>query len=178
MTYARSLDQLLLLFVFFAAAQDLAARRIPNRLVGAGLVVALLVHGLAGPPWAIVASGLAGAATGLALFLPLYLARGMAAGDVKLMAMVGAFAGPRAAGEIVLATCCIGGLIALAMLAVRGELRLALRNVAALLRPLLWRLAGAPLVPVPAAGPASVGGMPYGVAIALGTALVLFWRAA
>ena len=178
MIYARSLDQLLLLFVFFAAAQDLAARRIPNRLVGAGLASALLLHGLAGPPWAVLASGMAGAATGLALFMPLYLVRGMAAGDVKLLAMVGAFCGPRAAGEIALATCCIGGLMALAMLAVRGELRQAMRNVAALLRPLLWRLAGVPLASVVVAAPPSVGGMPYGVAIALGTALVLFWRSA
>jgi prepilin peptidase CpaA len=40
-------------------------------------------------------------------------------------------------------------------------------------KPLLWRMLGVPLLPVPLAPSASVGGIPYGVAIALGTLAVV-----
>ncbi len=59
--------------------------------LGAGLVV-----------WAL------GWLTGLLLFLPFYMLRGMAAGDVKLMAAVGAWLGSGMALRIALATFVLG----------------------------------------------------------------------
>lgn len=155
---------LLLLFVALAAATDLARRKIPNLLVliGLGAALAISLPRGAGLVW------LAGALTGFLLFLPLYLVRGMAAGDVKLMAMVGAFAGPALALQIAFATCLIGGAMALGIVLYRGRLGDAIANVCGLLGPWLPELAA------PAPGP-SVGGMPYGVAIALGTLLLVLW---
>ena len=165
------IDLTLLALVTAAAILDLRCRRIPNRLLLLALAVALPLQGANGG----LLAGLAGAACGLLLFLPLYLLRGMAAGDVKLLAAVGAFAGPAATCRIAVLAWCVGGLLGLAMVAARGQLRAVLANLRALLAPLLWRLAG--LAPPPAAPPApSVGGMPYGLAIALATIGLLWAR--
>ena len=166
------LDLALLALVGVAAATDLASRRIPNRLLLAGAALAFALRLGAPDPAAAVLWGVAGAATGLLLFLPLYCLRGMAAGDVKLLAAVGAFASPLAVAHIALATVCAGGLMALAVVIARGRLRALLVNVGCLLRPWLMRLAGMPAQAEPMPAP-SVGNIPYGVAIALGTALVV-----
>ena len=169
------LSAVLLCCVALAAASDLAWRRIPNRLVLAGLALALPLQLLAHPdqPWWGAALWLGGAATGLALFLPLYLMRGMAAGDVKLLAMVGGFAGPALTWRISLATCLAGGVMALLILLYRGRCRSAVANLRTLLSGVAFWLAGAALTPAPLPPGASVGGMPYGVAIAAATLAVL-----
>ena len=164
-------DLLLLVFVTAAAVSDLICRKIPNRLVLAGLLAAFCLHGvLAAPAWPW--NSLGGMATGFFLFLPLYLLRGMAAGDVKLIAMVGAFAGPWPALLICFATFVLGGLMALLIVTWQGSWRACPRNLRQLLWPLMARTAVLPLAPSPPASQASVGNMPYGLAIALGTLLV------
>jgi prepilin peptidase CpaA len=169
------LDGFLIVLVLAASLTDLAVRKIPNRLVLCGVFSAAVLHLASGHPFNLVSTGLAGAALGLCVFLPLYFLRGMAAGDVKLMAMVGAFTGPMLAFEIALATCCAGGVMALVMVAVNGRWRDLASNLRALLRPLYMRLAGMPYAkePLPRA---SVGGMPYGPAIATATFLMLWIR--
>jgi len=169
-----SLHLALLALVGVAAATDLARRRIPNRLLLAGLLAAAILH-LAGADRAALLWGVAGAATGLLLFLPLYCLRGMAAGDVKLLATVGAFSTPLEVAHIALATVLVGGLMALAVVIARGRLRALLANLGCLLRPWLMRLAGMPALAEPMPGP-SVGNIPYGVAIAIGTALFVGQR--
>ena len=49
------------------------------------------------------------------------------------------------------------------------------RNLWRLVQPWLGRLVGLPLAPLPRETIASVGGMPYGVAIALATVAVVAW---
>jgi prepilin peptidase CpaA len=170
-----AIELILICLVAQAAITDLAVRKIPNVLVLSGLLLALLLHLLGGPRWAPVSHWLAGSLAGFFLFLPLYLARGMAAGDVKLMAMVGAFTGPLAAVKIAVAASLAGGVIALLMLLWSGRWRDGWRNLAVICKPLLWRLAGVPLQPVPLPAGASAGGMPYGLAIALGTIGFVAW---
>lgn len=164
-------DLLLLVFVTAAAISDLMRRKIPNRLVLAGMLAALALHGAVGAPsWLPDCAG--GMATGFFLFLPLYLLRGMAAGDVKLIAMVGAFAGAWPTVQICFATFVLGGLMAVLIVSWQGSWRACLRNLRQLLWPLMARTAGLPLAPAPLDAHASVGNMPYGLAIALGTLLV------
>lgn len=169
------LDLVLIALVVAAAVQDLAVRRISNRLVAFGLALALAMQLLWDAPLAGFLKALAGAGVGLLIFLPLYCLRGMAAGDVKLMAMAGAFSAPLQAVEIGLATVCIGGVMALLLVIVRGRVRDTLANLRSLLRPLVMRMIGVPLAPEPLAV-ASVGNIPYGVAIAFGTMLILWYR--
>ena len=162
-------------WVLVAASTDLVARRIPNWLVGSGLVVSLAVqawlHGAAagGAAW------LFGAAAGFGALFPFYLLRGMAAGDVKLMAMVGAWLGASAVCYIVLATFVLGGVGSLTLAATRGRLPRLLANVRAMAQTTFARtlLRGVPAQQV-AALQTSAGSIPYGVAIAAGTLGVLY----
>ncbi len=56
-----------------------------------------------------------GAVTGLLIFMPLYLLKGMVAGDIKLMAVIGLYAGPHLTLDIALLTALIGGLWVIAL---------------------------------------------------------------
>jgi prepilin peptidase CpaA len=158
--------------VTLATATDLAWRRIPNVLIlaGLGLAATLQLSAASGFPWAM----LQGLSTGFLMFLPLYMLRGMAAGDVKLMAAVGAFSGPTLAFHICCLTWLIGGVMALVTALWMGRLRTALNNTVFMVTPALLRVPGMPLQHL--AQGASVGGLPYGVAIALATAGLVMSR--
>jgi len=171
MVVAPYLDTLLLLLAATAAVNDLASRRIPNLLLLCGLVAALVLHALSPDPITALLAAVGGFALGLLIFLPFYMLRGMAAGDVKMMATVGAFTGPATAMHIAIMAWCAGGAMAIAIIVFRGRLRLALSN--------LWHIARAALLRVPASPigkSESAGSMPYGVAIAAGTIYVIAMR--
>jgi prepilin peptidase CpaA len=171
MLVAPYLDAVLLLLVAAAAINDLASRRIPNLLLLSGLIAALALHAVSPNPGMALLACLGGAVTGLLIFMPFYLVRGMAAGDVKMMATVGAFTGPAVALHIAILAWCAGGVMALAIIICRSRLKLAFANLWALMRPVMLRLPAAPL-----AARESAGSMPYGVAIAAGTIYVLMAR--
>lgn len=161
--------------VVIAMSYDMHARRIPNWLVATALIAALPVEIVAnglpiGPIWWI-----AGALTGAVMLMPGYLMRMLGAGDVKLMAAVGALLGPRGALEAVLATAAAGGVLSLVALLQKRRLR---RGVAGAMSMLIT-MSAAPEEIVSAkkdrtdqAIP-SVGSLPYGVAIAIGSVITL-----
>ncbi len=160
------------LLVIVAASTDIASRRIPNRLVAIGLVGALITQCVLHGVQAGALTWLAGAATGLGLLLPFYLLRGMAAGDVKLMLAIGAWVGAQMTFYIVLATFLAGGIGAIGFALLRGRMRRMWANVRMLIaRRSTSAHAGATDGPMEVA---SVGALPYGVAIAAGTLGMLF----
>lgn len=169
------LELVLLAMLLTASIYDVAVRRIPNLLLVAGLLLAFPLHLANGPASLLLTKYLSGFAVGLMLFLPLYVCRAMAAGDVKLMATVGAFTGPGLAFDISMATYCVGGILALIMVLAMGRGSQAFTNVGAVIRPIFMRLRGIPAATEPMPLP-SVGGMPYAVAITIGTVLVLWLR--
>ena len=65
-----------------------------------------------------------------------------------------------------------GGVMAVLMITYQGKWRACLRNLRQLLWPMIARTAGIPLAPAALAEQASVGNMPYGLAIALGSLAV------
>ncbi len=103
-----------------AAVIDGMKLRVPNWLTFhfalGGLAYAAWTGG-----WPLLLWSLGGAALGLALLLPLYAIGGMGAGDVKLLAGVGAWVGPLATFWAFAASTIAGGLIALGMVAWSGR---------------------------------------------------------
>lgn len=158
---------LLLALVFAAMLFDIRSHRIPNWLVLTGLSVGVGFHTFISYGWG-ASFALKGAAVGFGLFLPLYTLRVMGAGDVKLMAMVGAFLGPASALGAVLTTLVAGGVLAIGVAACKGMLPMLLTN-------LRFMLSHAALKAVSGGGagieatPKSAGTLPYAVAIAGGT---------
>lgn len=163
-TLADAAAMLALPLLLAVAFGDVLFRRIPNPLVASVALVGLLRQGLAG-----------GGALGIALLMAtavllggmvLWLRGALGGGDVKLLAAAALLLPPALVPAQLLAVALAGGALALLHLALRpflgtlradgrrrGPLRLALRREARRIR------AGAPL--------------PYGVAIALGTAFIL-----
>lgn len=173
----------LALLLLAAARQDLKSATIPNALVAVGIVIALLLHGLVprGDGFLSPTLGglgllkaLLGAAIGFAVLFPAYLVRAMGAGDVKLMAMVGAFLGPNDILPALVGTFLAGGVVALAVALARGVALQMFRNIAYMLRVTIMKL---PLPGLPAIEPPlqSVAKAPYAVAIALGTFGAIAW---
>lgn len=115
-----------------AAWTDLRSRRIPNALTGAAALAGIALHGwdggLAGLGSATLACLIAGS-----LFLLPYIAGGMGAGDVKLMAALGAVSGLHALPSLLLATAVSGGLVALIAVLRGGVLIATLKNTLLLL---------------------------------------------
>ena len=162
-----------LAFVVIAALSDVQTRRIPNWLVATALVVALPVQVVLHGAVEGMQMWLGGCLTGGLLLLPGYLMRLMGAGDVKLMAAVGSFCGAYGAFEIGLATFAIGGAWSLVVLLRRRQMLTGLIGAASLLVEtavpgdgMVQRRSGL--------AHGSIGTIPYGVAIAIGSTFVLF----
>ena len=159
-----------------ASWTDARERRIPNKLVLAGLLTGFALNtampqgsGLfsAHPGGIGFLNAMLGAAVGLGALLPLYLLRTMGAGDVKLMAMIGAFLGPVSILGAVLMTFLAGGILAIAAALWKGVLRSTLINAHSMLFHTMLRTMtghGAQIELLPAAGT-----LPYALAITAGT---------
>ena len=94
--------------VVVATWTDLRARRIPNQLLAPSAAAALMLSVFA-PGGQGLAASLLGALTGLLVCLPVYLLKAMAAGDVKLMTVIGLYAGAALTLDIALLAALMGG---------------------------------------------------------------------
>ncbi|HVE08762.1 MAG TPA: prepilin peptidase [Paraburkholderia sp.] len=155
------------LLVITAAVLDLRTRRIPNWLVVTGLAAALPAQWMAHGAVDGLTGMLGGCLVGSMIFLPGYLVRVVGAGDVKLMAAVGALTG--ATGTIVAAllACAVAGVWALAAMLLQRRLKDGLANSYSMLLATAggWRQAVQQGEVMRAL---SVGKLPFGVAIAIG----------
>jgi len=163
---------LLLLLVLPAAVFDYRQRRIPNWLVLAGLLcgIALNTFLLYDNPSAT--TGLVYSLEGLGLaflfYFPLYLLRGMGAGDVKLMAAVGAIVGPALWLWILFFTAVLGGITAPIVVLSKGRVHRTLQNLWMILVSIRYRQA--PYATNPELDVSTDQGLrlPHGVIIAVG----------
>lgn len=162
---------LLLALVLTAGLLDLRTRRIPNWLTVGGAVAGLSLVAVSGGG---VVQSLAGLGTALGVGFLLYAMKLLGAGDAKLMAAVGAWAGLARVPEAFLGM--LGGGAVLAIVwAIRGRVfGASLLSTATLLGNMTQ---GRP------AGPAWVGNtaagkIPYGLGLGIGAAAWWFWSGA
>ena len=168
-----SLAPILVMFslVLLATLTDFRQRRIPNWLTLSGFLAGIAFNGLE-----MGASGIGsaclGAAIGLLLLLPVYAFGKMGGGDVKLMAMVGAFLGPEGVIWAALFTTIAGGVLALFWIlyevGIRSSLYRAIGTFA------IIQLPGREVFNVPENSPLK-SKMPYAIAIAAGS-LMAVWK--
>ena len=163
----------LVVMLILAVITDLSTRKIPNSLVLFGLVVSLLLQcfvaqGAGGLNW------LAGVAVAFACFIPLYLLRGMAAGDVKLMMAVGGFLGYPLIVTAVAYSYLAGGAMAICYVLIKGRFRLLIQNLYSLIIDQFIKTTSGVDVYDGQVIKQSVGQLPFALAIALGTFVTLF----
>jgi prepilin peptidase CpaA len=174
---------LLAVLLALAVWNDARHRRIPNTLVLVMLLSGLLLH--FGGPDGTARAGLftdqpgalglwraaAGALLALCIFLPFWLLHVLGAGDVKLLAAVGAFAGPAALPNLAICVMLAGGVLALVRLKLFPDKDLVRHNLLVMLGQLRPGTTG----PGFDARTQTAWRMPYAVAVAAGVAGYAAW---
>jgi len=154
-----------------ACAIDLRTRRIPNLLTFGAAAAAMVFHAIAGG-WSGVGLAAGGWLAGVAMLALPYALGGMGAGDVKLLAALGAWLGAvDVAWAGAYAAVAAGGM-AIVVGLVTGYLPQAIRNVGLVLTS--WRVIG--LRPIPELTLAASRGprLAYAAPILVGTAARLW----
>ncbi len=119
---------LLIPAILYASWVDFAERRVPNWLNAAiaagGLTAQAMFFGLDG-----VTTGFLGLLLGFGVLIVPWLMHGMGAGDVKLMAAIGAWLGPWLTLQSFVAGALIGGVVAVIMIVSTGRAVHAMANM-------------------------------------------------
>jgi prepilin peptidase CpaA len=161
------------LLVVAACVRDVRTRRIPNALTFGAMAAALLFHAATGG-WSALSSSLLGWVLGAALFFPIFALRGMGAGDVKLLAAVGAWLGPSDVFRVALVTAVAGGILAVLVALLHGYLTTACRNLWTLF--MHWRVVGPRPLPTVTLEGSRGPRLAYAIPIAIGTVVTLWLK--
>lgn len=157
---------LLVALLLTAAITDLWQRKVYNWLIVPALAIGLIWNAVE-MGWPGIGFSLLGLLVGGLLFLPFYLWGGMGAGDIKLMAVVGAFGGAKFALQAWFYIALAGGVAAIVLLLVRGELISTVKNLGR--RIGAWFGAKQPAVPF-----SQANALPYAMIILAGTVAAFF----
>jgi prepilin peptidase CpaA len=159
----------LLMAVTICVVTDLRSRKIYNKVIFPGLVIAIGIHAIT-DGWAGLANCLLGFTLGMGILIIPFLLGGMGAGDVKLLAMVGALKGAGFVAATSVYMALIGGVMALAIVLFKKGLRDRIRFAGYVLLCLRFR------IKPHLQGHWTSGAYPYGVAIAGGSVVCLWLR--
>ena len=156
---------------FVGSVFDVKSRRVPNLLTGPAILLGLMLHFSLGGWRELASAAAAGLICGL-IFLVFYLAGGMGAGDVKLITAVGCLCGLHNIVFLLALTGIAGGVMAVSLALVRGQLAQTFRNVIALISH--HRSEG--LTPHPEINVLNTNTLrlPYALAISAGCAFTLY----
>jgi prepilin peptidase CpaA len=164
--------RIVVLFTLLAIASvsDYRSYRIPNWLTVGGAAFALVYATAAAvSPSSAFLVAFGGLLLGFAIMLPLYALRVMGAGDVKLMAMVGAFLGVYETFQAILFAFIVGGIAAIGFALHKRKLLRLLQNA----KDVVYEMSTVGMSGVrPEAhldARQSVGKLPFGICISIGT---------
>jgi prepilin peptidase CpaA len=165
---------LLSAILIVAAIIDGWILKVPNwltfPLVFAGWAAAAWCGGFSGLAWSM-----AGTLVGLGLLLPAYTIGGMGAGDVKLMAGIGAWIGATATFYAFCVSSVVGGVIAVAMVLYRRRWHHHVLQFFKIVDEILVIRNADALSAIAAERKSSMLLLPYGIPIALGTIAYFLW---
>ncbi len=156
------------LVLIVAAVIDGRQLKVPNwitfPMILSGWLASGIIYG-----WDGVAASLWGTAIGLGLLLPAYAVGGMGAGDVKLLAGVGAWAGASQTLWAFVVSAIIGAIIAVIMVVVSRKWRHHQKQFVSILSEILVIRSPSKLSEIAAQRKPSMMLLPYGIPIAIGT---------
>ncbi len=162
-----------LLIAVWISWGDLKTRRIPNYLTFSAALAGLACN-LALSGWHGLVDGFLGLLLGFGFLILPYILGGMGAGDVKALAALGAWLGPTGTLYLFCYMGVAGGLMSLAVMIWHGILWQKIRRVWTFLLNLIlsW---GSRTTEIKTQAPAKEApvGIPYGVAMALGMAVLV-----
>lgn len=151
-----------------AAVIDGYKLKVPNwitlPLIVSGWIGSTMMFGWSGLAWSLV-----GTAVGLALLLPAYAIGGMGAGDVKLLAGVGAWVWGTVTFYAFCLSAVIGGIIALGMVFYARKFQHHRAQFSAILTEIFVIRDPNQLATIAASRKSSMMLLPYGIPIAIGT---------
>ena len=139
---AVGIEFVLVLAVLVATFTDLRSRRIPNWLTVSTLILGVVMNALIAYPSPLEGVWLSakGFALAFAVNLVMYMLHMTGAGDVKLLAAIGAMVGSSDFVGIFLLTALLGGILAIILMLVKGRVRQTLWNVGFMVGELMqWR---------------------------------------
>ena len=162
------------ILLIWAAYIDGKQLRVPNWLtfpmVLSGLVYSAWVGG-----WAGLGDGLVGMCVGLATLLPLYAVGGMGAGDVKLMAGIGAWLGASATWNAFVVSVIVGAVMAVAMVAWRKSWKKHCGNFSQIVLEFMTVKSPGELSRIAAERKPQMLLLPYGIPICVGSIAYFFY---
>ena len=174
------MEAVLLMLIVAAAVFDVRYRRIPNWLTVSGAVLGVALNTLIGKPEAGTMFALEGLALGFGVYFILYALHAMGAGDVKLMAAIGALTGPANWFGIFVVSAIVGGVMALLLTILRKRVKSTFWNMGFIVGEMTrGRAAYIEKPELDVKNPKSIG-LPHGAVIAIGTIffIALSWRMA
>jgi len=164
------LSQFGFLFILFLALSviiDLLYKKIPNWLtfpaLTAGLLINSITRGIEGLLFSIEGIGV-----GFGVLIIFYALGVMGAGDVKLMAAIGSFVGPKEVFMIFILATALGGVYALGLLLIKGYLWQTIKRYGKIIKVFLFTLK---IVYIPPPERGKKLKLCYAVAVALATAV-------
>lgn len=156
-----------------ATVTDLSTRRIPNLLTLGGAVLGLAYHLATGGPLGVGAAT-TGWLLGAAVFFPVFALGGMGAGDVKLVAALGAWLGPLGALQVAIGSAIAGGVIGVAVSLRASYLATAIDNIRLLFTH--WSVNGVSPQPGLTLAGGATPRLAYAVPVLIGTLGALWLR--
>ena len=159
-----------------AAVIDGIKLKVPNwitfPMIMTGWAYSAIAYGVAGDGWYVgLGWSLAGTGVGLALLLPLYAIGGMGAGDVKLLAGVGAWVHCENTFYGFCASVVIGGLIAIGQIIYTRGIKKHSHQFMSILNEIVTIRNPETLAQIAADRKPTMTLLPYGIPIAIGTIL-------
>lgn len=168
------------LFVIVAAYIDGKELRVPNKLtypmIIAGWIYSAIAYGVAGDGWYVgLGWSLAGTAVGLATLLPAYSIGGMGAGDVKMMAAIGAWVYCSTTFYAFCVSAVVGAILAIVMILWAKQGKKHMNQFMFILNEIMTVRNPETLATIAADRKSSMRLLPYGIPIAIGTVLYFAW---
>jgi prepilin peptidase CpaA len=163
-----------------AAVIDGIQLKVPNWLtfpmIISGWVFSAMAYGMSGEGWLTgLGWSLAGTAVGLALLLPAYAVGGMGAGDVKLMAGIGAWVHCWITFYAFCLSAVVGALIAVIMVWRAGKMKKHSGQFVAIVNEFMTIKNPEKLAAIAAERKSTMMLLPYGIPICIGTILYFAW---